>query len=122
MDNGWSYVNTRDSRAALFAADWLVDSALPVGEVAVPPNSFAYLDEAGEDGDVPNQEAVKGIARAHKPLPPAWRDLGLEQLAERAPGTAEVEQAGLERGLARMQQCNRPITPATSTAASRPFF
>lgn len=54
------------------ATDTLTDVVIPPGHEPSHPEN---------EDEVPNQEAVNGIARAQRRQPPQWRDLGLDRLA-----------------------------------------
>lgn len=47
------------------------------------------------DDEVPNQEAVNGIARSTRAAEPAWRDLGLQRLMQQS---AQDQHTVLEMG------------------------
>ncbi|BFZ57769.1 Nitrilase [Savitreella phatthalungensis] len=50
-------------------------SKMSPAEIALPQDHEPALDD-----EVPNQEAINGIARARQSKSSAWQDLGLERL------------------------------------------
>lgn len=61
--------------------EFLINAALPDDDIQLPAE-LQPVNPEFED-EVPNQEAVNGIARAKRPKEPAWRDLGLADLVSR---------------------------------------
>lgn len=78
MSQDSQYTCSRPELVDLFD-EFLVNTALPDDEILIPVEHQPVNPELEEE--VPNQEAVNGIARANRPKEPAWRDLGLEALA-----------------------------------------
>lgn len=75
--------------------EFLINTTLPDDDIMIPPEHQPVNPES--ENEVPNQEAVNGIARANRPREPAWRYLGLTEMATRAPDaphTTGVMEAG----------------------------
>ncbi|GAO50037.1 hypothetical protein SAICODRAFT_64328 [Saitoella complicata NRRL Y-17804] len=73
---------------------WIVDhldewlqQKLPVEDIWVPPEHQPMNPE--DEDEVPDQHAAAGLLRAQKPPEPAWRDLGLREMAARGPKQGE---------------------------------
>ncbi|CCG81114.1 Hydrolase, carbon-nitrogen family protein [Taphrina deformans PYCC 5710] len=91
--------------------DFLVNTALPYDDIQLPPE-LQPLNPEYED-EVPNQEAVNGIARATRPKEPAWRDLNLQDLVNRTDhGNTQAMDVG-ER-LRQLNLENRSSGPPTN--------
>lgn len=72
--------------------------ALPAEDIYIAPH-LEPLNPEDEDDVVPDQHAAFGIQRATQGRKePAWRDLGLEELARRAPGERMGDTAGAGGG------------------------
>lgn len=80
MSQDGQYTCSRPELVDMFD-EFLVNTALPDDEILIPVEHQPVNPELEEE--VPNQEAANGIARAKRPKEPAWRDLGLEELAQR---------------------------------------
>ena len=63
-------------------ADTCTDIIAPAGHEPSHPD---------HEDEVPNQEAVNGIARAQRPRAPEWRDLALDRLGEDLPPLAQED-------------------------------
>ena len=62
---------------------------LPTDEIYVPPQHQPVNPE-DEDDVVPDQHAAFGIQRAtQRAKEPAWKDLGLQDLMNKGPGTGK---------------------------------
>lgn len=93
--------------------EFLVNATLPDDDILIPIE-HQPLNPESED-EVPNQEAVNGIARASRPREPAWRDLGLAELEARSPeGHVPGSMATGDR-LRALHMHQRQVTPASST-------
>lgn len=96
--------------------EFLINTALPDDDILINPE-HQPLNPESED-EVPNQEAVNGIARANRPKEPAWRDLGLTELVASFPnedGPGKMNLGDKLRSLNMAQRSTEPSTAALRT-------
>lgn len=85
-------------------------SELAPENIYVPPHLHPVNPE-DEDDVVPDQHAAFGIQRATQARrEPAWRDLGLQELMRRGPGTAGGQVGAGDRGTAERRDEEPVIT------------
>ena len=89
--------------------EFLVSTTIPYDSIQVPIEHQPPNPEL--EDEVPNQEAVNGIARAKKPREPAWRDLGLQNMIHEVPNNSTNLQDQLSR-LAMAHQSSSGSVPA----------
>ena len=87
-DSTFTYVHMHRPRDADLFEDFCKDR-LPTDEIYVPPQHQPVNPE-DEDDVVPDQHAAFGIQRATQRVKePVWKDLGLQDLMNKGPGTGK---------------------------------
>ncbi|KAK7537832.1 Apc13p protein-domain-containing protein [Phyllosticta citricarpa] len=99
-DSSRTYIHLASARYADLFEDFTRTPLLPE-DIYVPPQ-HQPINPEDEDDVVPDQHAAFGIQRAtQKQRPPAWRDLGLEELLASGPSEPAAVGPGLREGEAR---------------------
>lgn len=83
-DSDRSHIHLTVPRSAIFFEEWM-RSKLEFDDILVLPE-HEPVNPDDSDNAVADQQAAFGISKVQqKDKPPAWRDLGLEELLNRGP-------------------------------------